>query len=591
MINFITRLFSSQSYIKRLANIVNNIKLMLLMAIIAGVIKFSAPLLITSVTSRLIDGVILEKTLTSTQRSNMLTEYVALVVIVFIFIWAPSTYFRQYLAEMITVRITSGLREKMLNHVFSLPFSFFQKRQSGELSSRIISDINTAATLVSGGLIYIWIDLASIAVVVFLIISEDPFVGGISLLSLPFYIYLMRFFRNRVRMASHKIQHIQGEISAYTQDRLTNIETIRSYNAHRREAENIHKLVTDYEMFFLKRSHIKSINLLIMGQLTQLPSVIILALGGYEVISEHLTVGSFIALTMYIRQIFWPLDRVSEFNVNFAAATASLDRIFQILDIQPENIHTRNNIKFPLFFSQISFKNISFSYDSTDRKVLSDISFSIHKGEILAVAGPSGSGKTTLARLLERMITCTTGGIYFDDIPIDNINLIEYRNHVKTVPQNPVLFSDTIKMNIFYPDKEASCNRLHHFCTKAGILDFIIELPDSFNYHVGERGNRLSGGQKQRIAISRALLSDSDIIIFDESTANLDGEKERVLYELISELRGKHTVIIIAHRPAVLDYVDRVVMLNSGRLESIGTPEYLKAHSSLFCKMFENNHV
>lgn len=580
-----SKLFSSLAYIRRLANIVNDIKLMLALAFIAGVIKFSAPLLITIVTSRLIDNVILNESLTSSQRIILLVKYVTVVIVVFIMVWAPSTYYRQYLTELITVKITSKLREKISTHILSLPFSFFQKKQTGEINSRIISDVNSAATLVSGGLIYVWIDLASIAVVAFLVFYEAPLVGGVSLLSLPLYIYLMKHFRNRVRTLSYTIQNIQGGFSAYIQDRLSNIESIRNYNAQNAEKANIREQVNRYEEAFLKRSQIKSINLLIMGQLTQLPSLIILAFGGYEVISDGLSVGSFIALTMYIRQIFWPLDRVAEFNVNFAAATASLDRIYQILDTESERVQSHRPLNFPVEFSTIWFKNVSVSYDSTDKFVLSDISFSIKKGEILAIAGPSGSGKTTLARLLERTITCRRGEICIDDININTMDLIDYRTNIKVVPQNPVLFSDTIEMNISYPEKNLPSNQLYQACSRAGALSFILKFPQTFNYHVGERGNLLSGGQRQRVAISRALASRGEILIFDESTANLDTETERAFYEMLKKLRGRYTIIIIAHRPAVFDYVDRVIVINNGRLDEDGSPEYLRTHSPLFRKL------
>ncbi|WES68343.1 ABC transporter ATP-binding protein [Superficieibacter sp. HKU1] len=585
MKNYILKVFSSLSYVRRLANIISNIKLMLALAFIAGVIKFSAPLLITIITSRVIDNIIMDESLTSSQRIILLVKYVMIVIIVFVLIWAPSTYYRQYLTELITVKITSRLREKVTNHIFSLPFSFFQEKQSGEINSRIISDVNLVATLVSGGLVYVWIDLASIAVVAFLVFYEDPFVGGISLLFIPLYVYLMKYFRDLIKVSSYKIQSMQGDFSAYIQDRLSNIETIRNYNSHDVEAENTRKLVNGYEHAFLKRSRIKSFNLLIMGQLSQLPSVIILALGGYEVITGGLTIGAFIALTMYIRQIFWPLDRVAEFNVNFAAATASLDRIYQILDVESERCQSHLAIGFPVDFSTITFNNVFASYNLTDKFALYDISFSIKKGEIIAIAGPSGSGKTTLARLLERTIACRTGEIFIDNININHIDLVHYRKNIKVVPQNPLLFSDTIKMNISYQEKNIPVSQLYQACSRAGALDFILSFPLAFNYHVGERGDLLSGGQRQRVAISRALASRSEIYIFDESTANLDTETERSFYEMLRKLRGKYTIIIIAHRPAVFDYVDRAILINEGRLEHEGTPEYLRNCSPLFRKL------
>ncbi|EGI5923699.1 ABC transporter ATP-binding protein, partial [Salmonella enterica subsp. enterica serovar Colindale] len=498
------------------------------------------------------------------------------------------TYFRQYLTELITIRITSRLREMVLNHLLSLPFSFYQKKQTGDLCSRVISDINNVATLVSGGLVYIWIDLSSIIVVGWLVVNEDLLVGGASLIFLPLYIYMMRHFRNRVRMASSNVQKLQGDIATYTQDRLVNIDSVRGYNAHMNEEKKIREINLNFQLSFLKRSRIKSLNLLVLGQLTQLPSVIILVLGGYRVISGDLSVGSFIALTMYIRQIFWPLDRVSEFNVNFAAASASLERIYNILDSAPEYVQSNNTLSFPIEYERFILNNVTAFYPTSSRKILSDITLSISRGEVIAIAGPSGSGKTTLARIFERTITPYSGSVFIDNTNISEIDLIDYRDNVKIIPQNPVLFSDTIGSNVSYPQDVIDSNTLYQACAKSGALEFILELPNTFDYYVGERGNRLSGGQRQRISISRALASSANVLIFDEPTSSLDVENERAFYSFIDKLRGQFTVIIIAHRPAIFDYVDRVILLNKGRLEALGTIEYLKTHSSLFRRMYKD---
>lgn len=571
--------------IKRLVNVTDNVKYYICVAFIAGTIKYSAPLIITSVTSQVVDSVLLNDSLTSAERAMLLMRYVFLVIAIFLIVWAPSTYFRQYLTELITVKITSKLRSKLSNHIFSLPFYFFQRKQSGEINTIIISDINAVANLVSGGLVYIWIDLSSIFITTCLIVYENPLVGGTSVLSLPVYLYLMRYFRGIIKNISCTIQNIQGEFSDYIHDRLSNIDSVKNYNAQNIEEKNAHNIINRYEKEFLKRSKIKSLNLLVMGQLTQLPSVIILAFGGYEVIYGKLSVGSFIAITMYIRQIFWPLDRVAEFNINLAAATASLDRIYQILNVTTECELYHCQSKFPDKFNAISFKDVSVSYASNNKPILSNISFSINKGEVLAIAGPSGSGKTTLARLLERSINCNTGEICIDNTNINKIKLTEYRKNIKIVPQNPVLFSDTIAMNISYPNKEIPINQLYNAAIKSGSLSFILKCPEKFDYHVGERGNFLSGGQRQRLAIARALAAKGHIYIFDESTASLDTESERAFYEMIRELRLDNTIIIIAHRPAVFDLADRVILINNGKLEADGSPEYLKIHSPLFRKL------
>jgi len=309
--------------------------------------------------------------------------------------------------------------------------------------------------------------------------------------------------------------------------------------------------------------------------------LIVTCFGGYRVIAGHMTVGELIAVTMYLSPLYLPLQRFSELNVVYANAMAALDRIYEVMDEEPEIIDAPGAIDLPHIQGGVEFDRVSFSYNESC-PVLRDVSFRVRPGERVALVGPSGSGKTTIVSLIPRFYETCAGHILIDGRDVQDVTIKSLRRHIGMVLQDPILFSGSVRENILYGKPEATEEEVIEASRAAHAYEFIMSLPHGFDSEVGERGCFLSGGQRQRITIARAFLKNPKILILDEATANLDPESEHLIQNAMKRLVIGRTTFIIAHRLSTVVNADRILVLSAGKVVESGTHHELLANGGLY---------
>jgi subfamily B ATP-binding cassette protein MsbA len=315
--------------------------------------------------------------------------------------------------------------------------------------------------------------------------------------------------------------------------------------------------------------------------------LIVICFGGYQVISARMTVGELIAVTMYLAPLYLPLQRFSELNIVFANSMSALDRIYEIMDEEPEILSRPDAVDLPEIQGTVAFDHVSFSYDKAC-PVLHDITFTAPAGRKVALVGLSGSGKSTIASLIPRFYDPAAGTISIDGIDIRTIKVNSLRQHIGMVLQDPILFSGTIRENILYGNPSADDHHISQAARAANAYDFVAALPNAFDTEVGERGSFLSGGQRQRITIARAFLKNPEIIVFDEATSSLDSESERMIQDAMGRLIVGRTTFIIAHRLSTIVNADTILVVHDGRIVESGTHADLLVRGGLYCDLYRS---
>ncbi|MBL3610578.1 ABC transporter ATP-binding protein [Rhodovulum sulfidophilum] len=546
-------------------------KALLLSAIVAGIIKFTTPLLVIGLTASVVDTVTARDAPGVEITGELLLSIFKVIAVVTIF-WLPSAYLRQYLCDTLSVRAAVELRAQMFANLLNQPYQKRMQFRAGDIGTRLLGDVQQIAGLIGDGLVYFWIDLCSVMIACVFILAEDLWVGGLAIAILPVYYLALGHYRQKIRQHSTKVQNDLGAVSAHVQERVQAIQVIQDLGAVDFERTQLQPRLEKARQSFLARSRTKSFSVMVSSFLTQVPSFVVLGVGGYAVLSGQLSVGSFTAIALYVRQIFWPLDNLSNFNVKLAMAQGSMDRLSEIWDTQDHTIRTREPIRRKaLTVESLEFQLVSGGYGDP---VLRHVSFKANRGDWIAVVGKSGTGKTTLTRLLMRWIPPMTGRILINGQDINTISLDTWRARVGYVSQDNLLFSGTLIENIAYTDHAPNYDRAWQACRDARISDFIEDLPNKLDHELKEFGTTLSAGQLQRLCLARALYRAPDVLILDEVTANLDSETEVSIYEMVRAAARDKIVLTVAHRPAVLSFATHRLLLDNQESHfSLMTPD------------------
>ena len=496
-----------------------------------------------------------------------------LVVLLFSFSFFENmlTALRTNLFIDTTNRIDMSLGEQVIDHLLRLPLPYFDKRNVGELSSRVgeLEQIRsfltgTALTVVLDSvfsIIYIAVMLLYSWVLTIVALLVAPLLALITLLVAP-------VIRSQLRT--------KAELNAKTQNHLvevlTGIQTVKAQNFELKARWKWKERYSKYISESFRNAVTSTSSNGITNFLNQASSLSVLCVGSFLVINGNLTLGQLIAFRIISGYVTTPLLRLSNVYQNFQQTNISLERLSDIIDTPQESTDTdKNNIPMPYIKGDISIEDISFRFNEKGPLNLSNVNLSINSGQFVAIVGQSGSGKSTLTKLLSRLYEPLQGKISIDNVDISKVELYSLRRQIGIVPQDSILFDGTVQDNIALTNPEASVEEIVNAATIASAHDFIMELPSGYATKVGERGSNLSGGQRQRIAIARSILQNPNILIMDESTSALDFETERkVSLNLMEYFRGK-TVLFITHRLNSIVHADKIVLMHEGRLEEQGT--------------------
>ena len=582
-----------RSNFRRFLNYVKPYKWLVVGASIGGIVKFSIPLLVPTLTRHLLDNVYLNTALTSEQKRDQLILFVGGMIALFIFVWVPFSFIRSYYAGKASQLAIFDLRHDLYYKILRMSASFFDRNKSGSIVSRIISDIELAQNLIGSALTDIWMDFVSLFLILYFLLTIDVGVTIAALVTFPFYLYYFRKSQTEIKSTSLRVQEEIAHIAGNVQERIVGNRVVSSFTSEKTEEEQFTQESTRLLNTSLRRVYLQSLNVTITGGITSIAPLIVAFFGGYQVITGNLTVGELVAVGMYLPPLYTPLQRFAQLNLVFANSMAAVDRVFEVLDEKPEIRDRPVAIELKNIQGLVELRNVEFAYPNADEAdqgpVLNDVSFVVEPGQKIALVGPSGSGKSTIVSLIPRFYDVDAGSIIIDGHNVRDVTVRSLRQQVGMVLQTPVLFSGTIWDNILYGRPNATEAEVVAACKAANAYGFIRALPKGFGSEVGESGAYLSGGQRQRLTIARAFLKDPKILILDEATSALDTESERQIQSALERLMEGRTTLIIAHRLSTIENADRIIVLENGQITETGTHAELLNQNGLYHNLYAHD--
>ncbi|GAB4520716.1 MAG: ABC transporter ATP-binding protein [Anaerolineae bacterium] len=561
---------------------------LLVAASIGGIVKFALPLFVPQVTRHLIDNVYLNDTLAQSEKNEQLVVLVGGLIAAFIFIWLPMVYIRHQFAARAAQRATYEIRLDLYYHILRLSTSFFDNFKSGAVVTRIMSDVDQAQNLIGNALTSIWMDLVAVFLTLYFLFQINVTLALIALSTFPFYLYFFKRMQTRVKISSQKVQEGMESMTGHVQERIAGNRVIHAFTGEMFERDLFTNESRRLYARSLNRARLQSTNIAISGVITQIAPLLIILVGGYMVIQGELSVGELVAVGLYLAPLYTPFERFADLNVVFANATAALERIFEMMDMETDVHEAEDAPEMGSVKGDVRLENVSFRYPLGDKgtTVLRNISLEVKAGERVALVGPSGSGKTTILSLLPRFYEVQTGRITIDGVDIRDVTLQSLRSQIGLVLQSPILFSGSVRNNICYAKPDATEEELIEACIAANAYNFIQALPHKFETEVGESGIFLSGGQRQRLTLARAFLKNPKILLLDEATSALDTESERLIQQALDKLMENRTTFIVAHRLSTIVNCDHIFVLQGGQIVQSGSHQELVTMPGLYAALY-----
>jgi len=484
--------------------------------------------------------------------------------------------------------IEADMKNEIYNHYQKLDLSFYKKNNTGDLMNRISEDVGKVRMYVGPAIMYIVDTFFTVITVMYFMLNENVLLTLIVLIPLPFLSLIIFKVSNRINKRSTKVQEELSELTANAQESFSGIRIIKAFNRESFFESVFTKKSNDYKKAALNLARSEAAFQPFVVGMVGISLLSIIYVGGKLYIDGTITMGNLPQFVFFVYKLTWPFAALGWVSSLVQRAAASQTRINEFLQTEPEiKNNTQESKKLD---GKIKFSNVSFSYPDTGVEALKNISFTLNKGETLAVIGPTGSGKSTLANLIMRMHDVKSGVIEVDDVPIEKHNLFSLRNQMGYVPQEVFLFSDSITNNIGFSMNEGEKNktvRIEQAAKDAVVYQNILEFPDKFETIVGERGITLSGGQKQRVSIARALIKEPAVLLFDDCLSAVDTETEDEILTNLNRIMNGKTAVIISHRISTVKNADKIIYLKNGEIAEMGTHLELIAKQGEYHQLYE----
>ena len=567
MKNYVRLLSYIKPYMRRLVE-----------AIVFIIIAAGANLYLPWIIKDMIDKVLAEKDM-------QMLNVISVGIVVTFFIRGIFYYGQSYLVSFVGQRVIIDVRDVLFRKFQRLPLSYFDRHQTGEIMSYIANDVAALQNALVDRLIELVTESSIFIGSLVMMVMLDWKLSLLTLITVPLVGQAMKVFGRKLKSSGTVIQERLADITATMQESIAAIRVVKSFGREDYEIERFHR---QNELNFraeMKNNQLMSLLTPTVEFLAALAVTVIVWFGGYEVVNGVITAGALVAFLTYAVNLANPVKRISRVYGAIQKAMAGADRVFAIMDL-PETIVNRPGAKdLPPVRGEVVFDDVTFAYEEGN-DALSQVSFSVAPGQMIAFVGPSGAGKSTIANLIPRFYEVSSGAIRIDGYDVRDVTMESLRGQIGIVPQETMLFSATVRENIRYGRLDATEEEILQAAKDANAHEFIMALPEGYETKIGERGLNLSGGQRQRIAIARAILKDPRILILDEATSALDTESEKVVQAALDRLMIGRTSFVIAHRLSTVFNADQIYVIEGGRIHEHGTHEALLAAGGLYSNLY-----
>ncbi len=496
------------------------------------------------------------------------------------------TYYVNSYGHIMGSKMESDMRYDLFKKLSNLPFSYYDRSNTGQMISRLINDLFAVTELAHHGPEDLFISFLKLTGA-FIILWQTNNILTITLMVMVVFIFIFsKNFNRRMKGDLYESRIKVGNINQSSQDSLAGIRVVQSFANEGVERKKFRKGNMDFlnakRKFYTTMGIYTGVN----GFMQGIMYILVFSVGGYGIVTGYMEPPEIILFLLYIGMFLEPVNKLINFVELYQNGATGFERMLEVLEEKSDITDSENPVPMNPNFEKISFKDVTFKYEQGEGNVLEKINFDIHRGKTIALVGPSGGGKTTFCSLLPRFYDVSNGSILFDNVDIKEIELKSLRQNIGVVQQDVYIFGSTIKENIQYGKMDATMEEIVEAAKKANIHDFIMSLEDGYDSYLGERGVRFSGGQKQRISIARVFLKNPPILILDEATAALDNESERFIQQSLEELSKNRTTIVIAHRLSTIRNADTILVLTDAGIVEKGTHEELINIDGKYSKLY-----
>ncbi|WP_166923615.1 ABC transporter ATP-binding protein [Flavobacterium poyangense] len=486
-----------------------------------------------------------------------------------------SQFYFVYWANWLGQDIVKDIRTKLFKHILSFRMKYFDLVPVGQLVTRSVSDIESIARIFSQGLFMIISDLMKMIVVLIFMFYMNWKLTWIVVVAMPILVYVTRIFQRKMQVAFEEVRTQIANMNSFVQERVTGMKIVQLFNREKIEAENFKEINNKHKVAWIKTILYNSIFFPIADIISSITLGLVVVYGGFRILNgDHFTTfGDLFSYTMFIGMLFNPLRQIADKFNEMQLGMIAANRVFDIIDTQ-DHIQDTGTLEAPVFDGSIEFKEVRFGY-IPEEEVIKGIDLSVASGQTVAIVGSTGAGKSTIINLLNRFYEINSGTICIDGHNIESYTLASLRKQIAVVLQDVFLFADTIYNNITLHNPEITREKVLDAAKKIGVHDFIMSLPDNYDFDVKERGVMLSSGQRQLIAFLRSYVSNPSILILDEATSSIDTYSEELIQRATETITKGRTSIIIAHRLATIVNADKIVVMDKGLIVEEGTHQEL----------------